>query len=73
TQSVAVADNQQSSSSHRGRAYAIAVEDYPRNLEALGANGDVLEAFQDISRQIDEVRMEPGHEDTDFLKTPKTS
>ncbi|GJU93288.1 MAK10-like protein [Tanacetum coccineum] len=43
------------------------------NLKALGANGDVLEAFQGISRQIDEVRIDPGHEDTDFLKTSKTS
>ncbi|GJV67588.1 hypothetical protein Tco_1483097 [Tanacetum coccineum] len=42
-------------------------------MTALGANGDVLEAFRGISRQMDKVRMEPGHEDTDFLKTPKTS
>ncbi|GKB61460.1 hypothetical protein Tco_0917646 [Tanacetum coccineum] len=33
---------------------------------ALGANGDVLEAFRGISEYLDEVRMEPGHEDTDF-------
>ncbi|GJY97543.1 hypothetical protein Tco_0514453 [Tanacetum coccineum] len=43
------------------------------NLESLGANGDVLEAFRGISRQLDEVQMESGHEDTDFLKTTKTS
>ncbi|GKC55045.1 hypothetical protein Tco_1077790, partial [Tanacetum coccineum] len=30
------------------------------NLEALEANGDVLEAFRGISRLMDEVRMEPG-------------
>ncbi|GJQ96774.1 hypothetical protein Tco_0007913 [Tanacetum coccineum] len=43
------------------------------NLEALGASGDVLDSFRGISEHLDEVRIEPGHEDTDFLKTTKTS
>ncbi|GKA48340.1 hypothetical protein Tco_0741298 [Tanacetum coccineum] len=36
------------------------------NLEALGADGDVLEAFQGILKYLDEVRMEPGHETFPF-------